>query len=101
MWEQVAKRSHKPIEIYSFGNGSDSVMLHGTVDYVLKDGRTTSTTWAARARFAKEDGYLKMDFYQVYLVWVSTTTPRLNASFIANSAIGHCCNVESKVNMTV
>ena len=68
MWEKVAQRSHKPEQIYAFGAGSDDVMLHGTVDYVLKDDRKTSTIWAAKAHFAREDGKLKMDFYQVFLV---------------------------------
>ena len=68
MWEKVAKRSHKPIQIYAFGAGADDVMLHGTVDYVLKDDRATSTSWGAKAHFTKEDGELKMDFYQVFLV---------------------------------
>ena len=68
MWEKVAKRSHKPIQIYAFGAGSDDVMLHGTVDYVLKDDRKTSTSWGAKAHFTKEDGELRMDFYQVFLV---------------------------------
>jgi hypothetical protein len=76
MWEKVAKRSHKPIQIYPFGAGSDDVMLHGTVDYVLKDDKKTSTSWGAKAHFTKEDGELKMDFYQVFLVskYVHVTT---------------------------
>jgi hypothetical protein len=69
MWEKVAKRSHKPSMIYSFGKGGDDVMLHGTVDYELKDGkRAEGIEWAARARFGSEHGSLKMEFYQVYLV---------------------------------
>ncbi|KAI7105225.1 hypothetical protein KC352_g37164 [Hortaea werneckii] len=67
MWEKVAKRSHKPGKIFPFGAGSDEVMLFGTVDYELKDGKKASVDWAARAHFAQEDGELKMDFYQVYL----------------------------------
>ena len=44
-------------------------MLHGTVDYELKDGkRAEGIEWAARARFGAENGSLKMVFYQVYLV---------------------------------
>ena len=69
MWEKVAKRSHKPVRIFPFGAGSDEVMLFGTVEYELKDGKKASVDWAARAHFAQEDGELKMDFYQVYLVW--------------------------------
>lgn len=68
MWEKVAKRSHKPIQIFSFGSGSDEVMLHGTVEYVLKDDKKASSSWGAKAHFSKEDGELKMDLYQVFLV---------------------------------
>lgn len=68
MWEKVAKRSHKPLQIYAFGKNSDDVMLHGTVGYVLKDDKKTETTWAAKAHFVQEDGGLKMDVYQVFLV---------------------------------
>ena len=68
MWEKVAKRSHKPIQIYAFGAGSDDVMLHGTVDYVLKDDKKASSSWGAKAHFVNEDGELKMDFYQLFLV---------------------------------
>jgi hypothetical protein len=69
MWEKVAKRSHKPSKIYSFGKDSYDVMLHGTVDYELKDGkRAEDIEWSARARFAAQDGSIKMEFYQVYLV---------------------------------
>jgi hypothetical protein len=69
MWEKVASRSHKPSMIYPFGKGGDDVMLHGTVDYELKDGkRAEGIEWAARAKFGAENGGLKMVFYQVYLV---------------------------------
>jgi hypothetical protein len=66
MWEKVAKRSHFPKKIYIFG--PDDVMLFGSVDYTLKDGKSTSVEWAARSHFTEEDGELKMNFYQVYLV---------------------------------
>ena len=68
MWEKVAKRSHKPEQIYAFGSGSDDVMLHGTVAYVLKDDKKTEAVWGARAHMVKVDGELKMDYYQVFLV---------------------------------
>ncbi|KAK4541744.1 hypothetical protein LTR36_007453 [Oleoguttula mirabilis] len=67
MWEKVAKRSHKPLKIYSFGSSSDEVMLYGTVDYELKDGKKAAVEWSARSHFTQEDGELLMDFYQVYL----------------------------------
>jgi hypothetical protein len=68
MWEKVAKRSHKPAQLYSFGAGSNDIMLFGTVDYTLKDGKGTTVDWAARAHFVGEGDDLKMDVYQVYLV---------------------------------
>jgi hypothetical protein len=72
MWEKVASRSHKPSMIYPFGKGGDDVMLHGTVDYELKDGKKAEgIEWAARAKFGSEHGNLKMVFYQVYLVSLS------------------------------
>ncbi|TKA23839.1 hypothetical protein B0A50_06974 [Salinomyces thailandicus] len=67
MWEKVAKRLHKPQKIFSFASGSDEVMLFGTVDYELRDGKKAHVDWSARSHFAQEDGELKMDFYQVYL----------------------------------
>lgn len=68
MWEKVSKRHHVPTKIFPFGAHADEVMIYGTVDYTLKAGGQVSVDWAARARMAKEDGELKMDFYQVYLV---------------------------------
>ncbi|KAF2207435.1 hypothetical protein CERZMDRAFT_107761 [Cercospora zeae-maydis SCOH1-5] len=67
MWEKVAKRSHRPAQLYAFGSGADDIMLYGTVDYTLKDGRGTTVDWSARAHFSQVGGELKMDFYQVYL----------------------------------
>lgn len=43
-------------------------MLHGTVKYGLKAGGEASVDWAAYARLVKEEGKVKMEFYQVYLV---------------------------------
>lgn len=68
MWEKVKSRLHKPTKIFPFGQNTDEVMLYGTVDYELKDGRKTAVDWAARGHLVKEDSVVKMDFYQVYLV---------------------------------
>ena len=69
MWEKVSKRSHKPAKIFAFGKDSNEVMLYGSVDYALKDGKSASDIeWSARAQLVEEDGQLKMSFYQVYLV---------------------------------
>lgn len=68
MWEKVASRAHFPEKVYPFGANAQEVMLYGTVKYELKDGKKATVDWAARAHLTKEDGSVKMDFYQVYLV---------------------------------
>ena len=67
MWEKVATRQHTPIQIFPFGSGSEELMLHGTVAYVLKDGKRAQVDWAAKADMVKEDEKWKLKFYQVYL----------------------------------
>ncbi|KAF2854050.1 hypothetical protein T440DRAFT_486679 [Plenodomus tracheiphilus IPT5] len=67
MWEKVASRKHEAIKIFPFGADSDEVMLYGTVKYEFKAGGESGLDWAARAHLVKEDGRVKMDFYQVYL----------------------------------
>lgn len=68
MWEKIASRRHRPLKVFPYGSKSNEVMLFGTVHYGLKDGREASVDWAARAHLVKENGDVKMDFYQVYLV---------------------------------
>lgn len=68
LWERVSVRKHYPLKIFPAGNNSDEVMLYGTVDYGLKAGGEAGLDWAARAHLVKEDGRVKMDYYQVYLV---------------------------------
>ncbi|EDU39692.1 hypothetical protein TUN199_04044 [Pyrenophora tritici-repentis] len=69
MWEKVASRAHEPVKIFPFGPNADQVMLYGTVKYGLKAGGESSKDWAARAQLVKdEDGHVKLNFYQVYLV---------------------------------
>jgi hypothetical protein len=69
MWEKVSTRAHKPLRVFPFGPKSDEVMLYGTVKYGFKAGGESSKDWAARAHLVKEDdGKVRMDFYQVYLV---------------------------------
>ena len=68
MWEKVAPRCHKPMKVFPFGPASNEAMLFGSVNYGLKDGKSASVDWAARAVLAKEEGTVKMSFYQVYLV---------------------------------
>lgn len=85
MWEKVAKRSHVPKQLFGLGKGSEEeVMLYGTVDYTLKDGRGTTVDWSARAHFVKEGEELKMDFYQVYLVsfFSSSSSGEVKADFL-------------------
>ena len=68
MWQGVTSRKHKPIKIFPFGNSSDELMLYGTVDYGLQNGKSLTADWGARAHLVKEGSGYKMDFYQVYTV---------------------------------
>jgi hypothetical protein len=68
MWDKVSSRAHKPLRVFPYGPSSNELMLFGTVGYGLKSGESSSKDWAARAQLAKEDGKVKMRFYQVYLV---------------------------------
>jgi len=43
-------------------------MLHGSVDYVLHNGKSVTVDWAGHAQFVEnDDKKLQMRFYQVYL----------------------------------
>ena len=68
MWEKIVRRKHTAIKVFPFGPNANEVMLYGTVQYGLKDGREATVDWAARAHLVKKDGAVMMDFYQVYLV---------------------------------
>lgn len=80
LWEKVQSRRHFPTKIFPFGPNGDEVMLYGTVDYVLKDGRKSSIDWAARGHLVKEGDEVRMDFYQVYLVSLT----RINSPHTSN-----------------
>ncbi|KAH7392044.1 hypothetical protein DE146DRAFT_128983 [Phaeosphaeria sp. MPI-PUGE-AT-0046c] len=67
LWDKVSARSHNPIKIFPFGSYADEVMLYGTVKYVLKEGGEKEIDWAARAKLVKEEGKVKMEYYQVYM----------------------------------
>lgn len=67
-WERIQSMVHTPLKVFPAGSNSNECMLHGTVEFVLKDGRVSSLDWAANARLVKEDGRVKMEYYHVYLV---------------------------------
>ena len=51
MWAAVASRLHDPIKIFPFGNGSNEVMLYGTVAYTLKDNRKANVSYSVANRY--------------------------------------------------
>lgn len=68
LWSGPVKtRKHTLKQIFPFGDNSKNVMLHGHVDYGLKNGKAVNVEWAARAELVEVDGKLKMKEYQVYL----------------------------------
>lgn len=68
MWEKVQSRLHTPKQIFPFGKDANEVMIHGSVAFVLKDGRKAEVDWAARAIMQQKGQQWKMSYYQVYLV---------------------------------
>lgn len=69
LWTHVARRQHAPKTVY-FASDNE-LMLHGTVNYVLRAdlGREVEVPWAGRIVFDNGDAEgVKMRFYQVYLV---------------------------------
>jgi hypothetical protein len=73
MWSAVASRRHTVCKIFPFGDNANEVMLYGQVAYDLKDGGHSEKDWAARAVLTKpsNDGPLRLQFYQVYLVCIT------------------------------
>ena len=68
LWSGPIKtRKHTLKQIFPFGDNSKNVMLHGSVDYGLKNGKAVTVEWAGRAELVEEGGKLKMKVYQVYL----------------------------------
>lgn len=85
MWAAVQSRLHDPIKIFPFGSNASEVMLHGTVQFVLKDGRKATVPWAARAELVKEGSEYQMSFYQVFMV-------RIDASGFRNTYTEEECS---------
>ncbi|ETI21772.1 hypothetical protein G647_05841 [Cladophialophora carrionii CBS 160.54] len=66
----VQRRKHTLEKIFPFGTGQDAreVMLYGSVEYGLKNGKELTVQWAARAVLGEDDdGGLRFKLYQVYL----------------------------------
>lgn len=66
----MSDRKHTVKNIYAFGKEGDDakdIMLNGSVDYALHNGKDVTVEWAARAVFVTVQGKLRMKFYQVYL----------------------------------
>ncbi|EXJ59269.1 hypothetical protein A1O7_06701 [Cladophialophora yegresii CBS 114405] len=63
----IQRRKHTLEKIFPFGS-SREVMLYGSVEYGLKNGREVVVQWAGRAVLGEdEEGGLRFRFYQVYL----------------------------------
>lgn len=75
MWDAVSSRKHTLDKVFSFGSGSDKVMLNGTVALELKNGASAEIEWAGRMELEKaNDGKYRLKFYQVYLVSLGMET---------------------------
>lgn len=68
IWANVSSRVHVVSKVFPSTSAEDKheLMLFGTVDYGLKNGKELRTEWAGRMVFDEKDTE-KMRFYQVYL----------------------------------
>ncbi|KAM0748668.1 hypothetical protein T439DRAFT_327936 [Meredithblackwellia eburnea MCA 4105] len=67
MWGGVATRKHTVHKVYTSDPEASELMLFGTVDYGLRNGKSvTGVGWAGRIVFAAGPE-LKMQEYQVWL----------------------------------
>ena len=91
----VQKRKHHLKKIFPFGDNSNEMMVYGTVDYGLKNGKDVSVDWAGRALFSEEGGKLKMATYQVYLV--SQSSVMCERVLIRVVGLGGCCECAERL----
>lgn len=68
MWTHVKSRKHTVHKVFPFGEDASEVMMQGTVEYGLKNGKDLSQPWAGYAKLSKEGGEVKMSYYQIYMV---------------------------------
>jgi hypothetical protein len=87
MWNHVSNRTHQVSKVFPFGLNANEFMLYGIVAYTMKNSKTLSVDWAARAHLVRLSETFKMDFYQVYLVRPDVQWLRVNlANFVQDSA---------------
>lgn len=67
-WEPVAKRTHTIHDVFVHGEKGDQFMLHGQVDYKLKDGSDGSAIWGGWMTF--EDPKSSSPKMKKYVVWL-------------------------------
>lgn len=80
-WEGVEGRIHEVHKVFPLGQGENAleVMIDGTSHYTFTDGTKGGGKWAARQRYVREDGSLKVKEYAVHFVRCpSVTVERLD-----------------------
>jgi hypothetical protein len=63
----VITRKHHVEKLFVFDGQGRQCMLHGCVDYVLRNGKSVNVEWAGRATLVEHEGRLRFQEYQVYL----------------------------------
>ena len=70
LWATISWRKHTIRDASPYGNNSDQVEIHGSVDLGLLDGQTKTLVFSSRGHLTpveSEWGY-KWDSYQVFIV---------------------------------
>lgn len=63
-------RIHEVHKVFPLGGGDDAleIMIDGTSHYTFKDGKKGGGKWAARQKYVREKGALKVKEYAVHFV---------------------------------
>lgn len=75
-WEGVEGRIHNVHKVFPLGHGDNAleVMIDGTSDYTFQDGTKGGGKWAARQKYVRENGALKVKEYAVHFVSIYSPT---------------------------
>ena len=69
-WEGVEARIHEVHKVFVLGPGENALelMIDGTSHYTFEDGTKGGGKWAARQKYVRQDGALKIQEYAVHFV---------------------------------
>ena len=67
-WQRTESTVHRLLQLYPACDDPAECFISGTVDFVMREGWSGGTDYAARMKFTTKDGVVKLNSYKVYLV---------------------------------